>query len=126
MKQYYGDREIDLPIDSESHSYEGVMALKELTLQFSSCEFIEIPVGGAHCEFNGVGTFLKRPVIVYDLLFGIRKSALLEEDVRISGAIRHTSNFLFGGDSICGLPLYYAHNVKSPTNLTAGRAEIMK
>lgn len=53
MKQYYGDREIDLPIDSESHSYEGVMALKELTLQFSSCEFIEIPVGGLIANLTG-------------------------------------------------------------------------
>lgn len=60
MKLYYGDKEIDLPADSESYSYEGVMVLRELTLQFSSCEFIEIPVG-AHCEFNGVRYFLEKP-----------------------------------------------------------------
>lgn len=60
MELHFQEKTYELPINDESYSYESIMALRELTLYFSSAEYIEYPVG-SYCEFNGTQWYLNKP-----------------------------------------------------------------
>jgi hypothetical protein len=60
MILYFGNTELDLPVNENSYRYRAIRGENGLTLHFALTEHVEIPVG-AYCMFEGQTYTLERP-----------------------------------------------------------------